>query len=218
MHLYVIRHAQSLNNALSESQREDDPGLTDLGHEQASTTAQWAQTVDLTRLISSPFRRTLQTAQHIRRAVGLKAQVWIDLHEQGGCQHGPDEDSFEGRPGMTDAQILESFAGFELADPIDHRGWWRSQRYETVEDSLVRAERVKQRLHEQFTHTDERVAVVTHGTFGKILIETLLERSPNAPIRGELYNAAVTRFEITPDETRMAFYNQIEHMPLSIVS
>ena len=35
MELYLIRHAQSQNNALPEEQRVEDPGLTELGNQQA---------------------------------------------------------------------------------------------------------------------------------------------------------------------------------------
>ena len=85
MQLFLIRHAQSQNNALPEEQRVEDPGLTELGHRQAELLADWVPALNLTRLITSPFRRTLLTTEPIRRATSLIPEVRVDLHEQGGC-------------------------------------------------------------------------------------------------------------------------------------
>ena len=65
MELYLIRHAQSLNNALPEEQRVEDPGLTELGLQQADCLGKWIGTLALTKVITSPFRRALETAKRI---------------------------------------------------------------------------------------------------------------------------------------------------------
>ena len=41
MELYLIRHAQSLNNALPAEDRVEDAPLTDIGHQQCSHLAKW---------------------------------------------------------------------------------------------------------------------------------------------------------------------------------
>ena len=101
MDLYLIRHAQSLNNAQPPELRVEDPALTDLGHEQSRRLAEHVTSLRLTKLITSPFRRALQTAEHIRLATGLIPEVRIDLHETGGCVSGIAPPLMVGRPGMT---------------------------------------------------------------------------------------------------------------------
>ena len=116
MELFLIRHGQSLNNFLPQEQRVEDPPLTDLGHQQAVLLAEWIESAGITRLISSPFRRTLETAEYVRRTTGLRPEIWIDLHEQGGCVAGPTPDCMVGRPGMTHGQISADFPGFQIGD------------------------------------------------------------------------------------------------------
>ena len=99
MELYLIRHAQSLNNALSSQDRVEDPPLTEIGQRQCDHLAKWIPSLKLTRLVTSPFLRTLQTADHIGRSVRLAPEVRIELHEQGGCVSGPTREFFVGRPG-----------------------------------------------------------------------------------------------------------------------
>ena len=107
MEFYIIRHAQSANNALlDQRQRVQDPPLTELGHRQAEIVAQHLvtgvdpeQKIDapegvtaahgrqgygLSRLYCSAMHRSLQTAWPIARAVGLVPDVWIDFHVSGG--------------------------------------------------------------------------------------------------------------------------------------
>ena len=98
MELYLIRHAQSENNAQPEEQRVEDPALTAMGRRQAGLLADWITSLNLTRLITSPFLRTLETTEAIRQATRLTPEVRVQLHEQGGCYRGYGPDGREGRP------------------------------------------------------------------------------------------------------------------------
>ena len=99
MDLYIIRHAQSTNNALPAEvelrERVCDPLLTELGYRQADHVAEhlatgrdgWSEAASadpeagggpsaaaygITRLVCSPMRRTLLTAQPASQALGLR--------------------------------------------------------------------------------------------------------------------------------------------------
>ncbi len=70
MKIYLIRHGE----AAEHWHEADDPGLSELGHQQAAETArkllpQLGQDV---RLISSPMVRAQETAQPLADALGLK--------------------------------------------------------------------------------------------------------------------------------------------------
>ncbi len=122
MELYIIRHAQSTNNALKNPRfRINDPALTALGHQQAELVAQHlADGVNLemtvgisdedthvnrrrgyklTRLYCSAMHRAMLTANHIGQATGLTPEIWLDIHEAGGIFDGyPDGGIFDGNP------------------------------------------------------------------------------------------------------------------------
>ena len=83
MHLYLIRHGQSENNALEESLRVKDPGLTEAGLTQVDYLGKWFSGRPLDVLITSPFRRALLTTVPIAKATGLTPIVRTAIHEVG---------------------------------------------------------------------------------------------------------------------------------------
>ncbi len=67
--IYFIRHAQSKFNAVFDALKPDpmifDAELSDLGRSQASRTGEIIDRLNITKVIVSPFTRTLQTASLI---------------------------------------------------------------------------------------------------------------------------------------------------------
>lgn len=208
MQLFLIRHAQSQNNALPEEERVEDPGLTDLGQRQAELLGEWIPKLELTRLITSPFRRTLLTTEPIRRATLLTPEVRVDLHEQGGCYSGHLVGSMNGRPGMDRRQIESEFVGYQVTDGIDERGWWQSKPYETWQDANRRATRLLEATREEFAHTDERVAYVMHADIKMLFLSHLQPELVECP-----WNTSITEVELTSDGHCLQNYNLIDHLP-----
>ena len=208
MELYLIRHAQSLNNARPVMERVEDPSLTELGQQQASHLAEWVSRLGLTRVVTSPFLRTLETAEHIRRTTQLEPDVQADLHEQGGCVSGEHPELMVGRPGRTRSQIAAEFPGFKVGSEIDGEGWWRSQPYESEEAARHRAARVLARTRARFGCTQERVAYITHGDFKRLLLQQLQPDDLEVP-----FNTSITKILISGDETTLADYNRVDHLP-----
>jgi 2,3-bisphosphoglycerate-dependent phosphoglycerate mutase len=213
MLLYLIRHAQSQNNALPEEQRVEDPGITELGREQAKCLAEWMPSLQLTRLYTSPFRRTLQTTEPICRTTSLTPEVRTALHEKGGCYHGYTPKNIVGRPGMTAAQIESEFPGFRIAGDIDGQGWWNSKPYETEQAARMRAGVLYQRTREEFANTDERVAFVMHADVKVLFLEHLDFDVPECPC-----NTSVTTIQITPEGNRLEEFNRVAHLPADSVT
>lgn len=112
MELYLIRHAQSQNNAVANAGRNRldpnagrhlssaDASLTDVGQDQARRVAEHLKkSVDKTdvrdgvadegtghgidRLYCSPMLRALQTTESIGKALGLSPEIWLDVQEEG---------------------------------------------------------------------------------------------------------------------------------------
>jgi 2,3-bisphosphoglycerate-dependent phosphoglycerate mutase len=208
MELFLIRHAQSANNALPEWERVEDPGLTDLGVEQAQCLAEWLPTLGLTHLITSPFRRTLLTAEAIGKSTELTPIVRVDLHEIGGCYRGYSPGQLRGRPGMNEKQIKAEFAGFEFDDSIAEAGWWGSKPYESRDDARQRAVRLLARTTEEFAHSQCRVAYVMHADFKQLFIEQFYDQNDLAIPR----NTSVSRVVLTGQSVQLADYNMSGHL------
>ena len=209
MKLYIIRHAQSENNARPDHERVEDPGLTEVGIQQANRLAEWSKSLQLTRLFCSPFLRTLLTTSPIAEATGLSPEVRVDLHEFGGCMSGPTIETMVGRPGMTRQQIVDRFPNYEISDAeeIDENGWWKSKPFETVQQVQNRASRLLQRTIADFAETDERVAYVMHADFKVTFLEMLSERTLQFP-----YNTSVSELTIDSAGKSLDDYNGVAHL------
>ena len=123
----------------------------------------------ITRLYTSPMRRCLQTTQPIARALGLAPEVWVDIHEHGGIwlDHG-EAVGRRGYPGITRSVLSAEFPGYTVPDRVSEAGWWRGA-YEELEAAEARAERVAETLR-GWGSLDEKIALVSHGTFGSLLL------------------------------------------------
>jgi len=219
MELFLIRHGQSMNNANPGQTRHHDPGLTEIGSAQAERLAAWGKTAGLTKIVASPFLRALQTAEFLRNQTGAPAEVWVDIHEQGGCCTGPDplEDlethAYQGQPGMTDAEIRAQYPHFQLPVEIDHRGWWQSHPFESMAEARSRAAMVVDRAKNDLAHTDDRIAVVCHGMLKLLVLDTLFggyvldENNVDVP-----YNTSVSRVVMTPSGVELDYYNGVPHL------
>lgn len=243
MQLYIIRHAQSTNNAIGEDKgRTHDPALTEVGLQQAQIVADYlAHTTPpddqifggfsqnghaptsgfgITRLYCSPMRRTLQTAQPISAALGLAPEVWIDIHEHGGIYLDySDERGVVGFPGMTRAEIATQFGHYVLPETVTDQGWWNpTHGMESYEALLERAVRVAVSLHEQAA-SHQHIAIVTHGTFANHLIKAIFGQLRGRQIFYHHYNTGISRIDFYDDGSLgLVYLNRINHLPLEFVT
>ena len=234
MQLYIIRHAQSTNNALpDERDRVCDPPLTPLGWRQAETLAHHLATrPDLEpprtppplpvgrrfqRLYCSAMLRALQTARPIAAALGLTPTVWPDIHECGGVYLDEPGGGRTGQPGLGRSAILGDFPGYELPETLAEEGWY-SGGFEEWEARQARAERVAAELLRQ-RESDAVVALVSHGDFIKTLLRVLFRQPPDIAIAYYHYNTAVTRLDLRADGYLDVHYlNRVDHLPPDLIT
>jgi broad specificity phosphatase PhoE len=242
MQLYIIRHAQSTNNALTdEKDRTYDPPLTDLGRRQAERVAGHLadglplderffpgknvngaapRGFGITRLYCSPMLRTLQTAQPISEALGIAPEVWVDIHEHGGLylEHA-DERGIVGFPGLSRREFAERFAHYVLPDGITDQGWWNPVHgMESEEASMERAVRVAASLREQ-SPSQEHIAIVTHGTFANHLIKAIFDQLPGRRLYYYHYNTAISRIDFYDSGwLALAYLNRVDHLSPDLIS
>jgi 2,3-bisphosphoglycerate-dependent phosphoglycerate mutase len=236
MRLYLIRHAQSANNALlDQRQRVYEPELTDLGVQQAACLAEYLATQPemptgvfgneryandqqyrFTHLYCSPMIRAMETARPIAQALGLEPSVWTSIHEIGGLFLEDEEGKSTGFAGPSRQQLLERFPGYTLPDEILDSGWWKVEAgRETTADYMARGVKLAIALRDR-AQTEDRIALVMHGAFMDILIKALLNQLPGKPFDMFYahYNTAITRFDFADgmDGMRLHYLNRVEHL------
>lgn len=237
MELYIIRHGQSTNNVsmiYDARDREADPPLTALGVRQAQKVATYLATAEnfdhwverkteerhliqgfgITRLYCSPMLRTLQTTLPISKALDLQPEVWPDIHEHGGLHL----DSGDGRgilgfPGLSRSAMMAQFPGYKLPPSITEDGWYDYSRgVEDIGSAMARAIRVAGVLKSQ-SNSDQRIAIVIHGTFADALVKAILNMLPNPDVYHLMYNTAITRIDFRRDGKIIPRYaNRVLHL------
>ncbi len=231
--LLLIRHAQSANNALPESQRVPDPGLTELGYRQANALAEFFHSRPPTHLYCSAFRRALETTFPIVKKLQLTPEVRWDLFEQGGCYEGYISGKTKPFAGMGRSQIRESFGDWKIDPQILDDGWYRGHPLESDQMAVARAERVANWLtHEIVPEHRERkapsrIACVIHADFKILLLQSLMKfatRNSSSEFtsfyqRGqEPWNTSLTELEWRSGEWHLNSLNQVPHLEPSYQS
>ena len=240
MQLYFIRHGQSENNALwmstgSHKWRSEDPGLTEVGRQQAEIVAQFLGQADptptlngrdiqnvagfgVTHLYSSLMVRAVTTGSIIATALGLPLAAWEDTHEWGGI-YLRDEQTDEpiGLPGRNRAYFEQHFPDFVLPDSLGEVGWW-NRPFEEPEQRLPRARCFLRDLIERHGHTDDRVAVVSHGGFFNFLLAAILDMPGREGYRFFLNNAAISRFDFNDEDTWLVYLNRVDFLPKELIT
>jgi 2,3-bisphosphoglycerate-dependent phosphoglycerate mutase len=237
MELFIIRHGQSTNNVsmiYDYKDREADPPLTELGQKQAAKVADYLAKVEnfdhwverktedretlqgfgITRIFCSPMLRTLQTTLPISKALNLQPEVWPDLHEHGGLHlDSGDERGILGFPGLGRSAMMEQFPGYVLNKSITDAGWYDfSHGVEDLASAMARAIRVAGVLKVQ-ANSQQRIALVIHGTFADALIKALMNILPNPELYFLMYNTGITRIDFRSDgRTVPRFMNRVAHL------
>jgi len=225
MQLYIIRHAQSENNALwartgSSEGRFSDPDITEIGHRQAQVVAQFLTSAkvkevpdrwdshnlagfDRTHLYSSYMLRAVKTGTYISEAVGLPLVAWEILHEWGGV-YDRDPETGDEIPlaGLNRAYFAEHFPNFVVEETLGEAGWWNFRPFELPAETIKRGARFLNELLERHSE-DDRVGIVTHGGFADSMFKVLIGHWPVYSRFDEQFDADTIPTELltnTPDE------------------
>lgn len=220
MQLYLIRHAESENNARQPHERTEDPPLTAVGRLQAQHLSNWVKTLKVDTLICSPVRRALQTTRYITAETGLHVHVWADIFEEGGIYRGYGPAALEGGPGLARSEVLYHFtehAGSTLDPSIGHEGWWNRNR-ESVEEAVSRATSVSKRFIETFGNSGRTVAAVTHADFKRKLLTQMLGQFVDASRLGTLRNTGITKLNYDGEHWRLDWFNSVTHLPAKLIT
>ncbi|MEW5869470.1 MAG: histidine phosphatase family protein [Chloroflexota bacterium] len=192
----------------------------------------------LTHLYSSLMVRAVATGAILSQALGLPLVAWPDLHEGGGVYLN-DEDSGEptGLPGNPRSFFEANYPALTLPPELGEDGWW-NRPYETRPERRARARRLLAELRQRHGNDHDRVAVVSHGGFFNHFMAVLLHlpdpaadipgapaaQNPAADLPGgplpwfTMSNAAIARFDFTPDEIKVSYLNRANFLPGELVT
>ena len=206
MNLFLIRHAESKNNICKNYQeRVSDPELTENGHLQSTYLAEFLQKGlhlsqrefeenqrPFDQIFCSAMQRSLETVRPIGVAVGLKPEVWLDIHEVGGIyEFNADFTKKIGLPGLNREQIQCSFPDYLLPDGIGDDGWWNKSA-ETLPEIILRAERVLNIIKNR-AEENVRLGLVTHGAFISSFLSLLFNLNIADGIAFQSHNCSISR-------------------------
>jgi len=153
--MILMRHGQSEFNVVYATTRVDpgieDPVLTTAGKRQAAEAGDRLGAIDLRRIVASPYRRTLHTAEIIAEHLGLSVVIEPLVRER--C-------FFVCDLGSPRSEISARWPGFEFGDLAER--WW-PEPDETEEELQVRCDAFRSTMAAaaDWPH----VAVVSHWGF-----------------------------------------------------
>jgi ribonuclease H / adenosylcobalamin/alpha-ribazole phosphatase len=180
----MLRHGvtkHTLNKVFSGS-GGDDPGLTDLGREQAKrAAARLAKRGPIDAIVSSPLRRTRETADVLANELGLDVELEPGFAEMG----------FGEWDGLAFFDIMKRW-------PDDMRSWLDSPDVappggESFDTVLKRVDEARQRLLTDYEA--QTVVVVSHVTPIKMMLRLALETEMELIQHFELAPASITTIQ-----------------------
>jgi len=176
--IYFIRHAQSKFNAVFDALKPDpmifDAELSELGHHQATRTGEAISKLNITKIIVSPFTRTLQTASLIfgdRRLFQINAMVREQLSNS--CDIGTHPEKLGEIYSHLDFSHLDD-CWWHQGEP-DHRGFATESHevlLERVGKFITCLQEDRSLLHDNHEsasddQSERSIAIVSHGNFIK---------------------------------------------------
>lgn len=196
--LVLVRHGvtdHTVHKRFSGGLASSNPPLNDEGRAQARATGEWLRPLagDLTRIVSSPVRRTRETAEELAALLSLEVSV----------EPGVAEMEFGSWDGLTYAEVHERF-------PDDLSSWLGDLDAAPHGGESLRA--VQARVREGrdrllAAHAGETVVVVSHVTPIKVLVADAVGASLDAAYRMELAPASVTVLSYFDAHPQLRLFN-----------
>lgn len=217
MRIHITRHGQPERKSGTSNDHQyppGDPPLTAQGREQATCLGRHLAAQNFRGpIFSSPYHRTLETAEMIARETNMQIFPTRELQEWVPKEGTPDFD------GMTLANIRSLFTHIDPAAALDHP--WFFTGPEAIPEVQVRARPfLKDLCDAQAAHAE--VLLVGHGASTSACINELLSQNKSADISEDPlknWNCSLSTIELEQfglgDLT--ACFN-IDHFPKEIVT
>ena len=245
--LYLIRHAQSQNNAIWDGRgdhqpgRKPDPEITDLGHRQAAVLAEHiahpaseprqhpyaeipATHYGLTHLYCSLMTRSILTAGYIAEACGMELTALPDIFEKHGIYDIDEQGNLFGIDGPGRDYFEQRFPHLGLPAAFNDQGWWSRP----VEDDLAFLQRMKAVVAEfqrRLGDSDETIGLVVHGDFIDQFVNEAMGVVRHQPSYDShwcgnwtFHNTSISRIDFSGTARSVVYLNRIDHLPNDLIS
>ncbi|MDQ1736192.1 MAG: ribonuclease / adenosylcobalamin/alpha-ribazole phosphatase [Pseudonocardiales bacterium] len=190
--LILLRHGVTEYTLAKRFAGRSDLDLLDEGRTQAEQAAERiARLGPVNAVVSSPLRRTRQTAQVVADRLGVDAGIDFDIEIEDGFA----ETDFGDWDGHTYPEVEARWPG-QLAKWLNDPAV-APPGGESFEAVTRRVRRARDRV--LAAHTDETVLVVTHVSPIKILVRLALDAPPSALHRMYLAPASISVVDYYPD-------------------
>ncbi|WP_214893190.1 histidine phosphatase family protein [Exiguobacterium sp. H66] len=142
--IYLIRHCEA-------SGQEPDAPLTENGHRQAKELVSFFESRSVDRILSSPFRRAIESIEAVAFQKNCPIEIQDDLRER-----------VLSRQPLTDWQehLQKTFTDFDYACPGG-------------ETSAEATRRIQDVLNDVWSHSAETSVLVTHGNLLALYLHSL---------------------------------------------
>ncbi|MDH3448134.1 MAG: histidine phosphatase family protein [Gammaproteobacteria bacterium] len=244
--LYLVRHAQSANNAIWDGSdhhpgRHPDPEITEIGHRQAHTLGQHlahphaeprqhpfvaADEVrfGLTHVYCSLMTRSILTAEYIAEACGLALEAHPEIFEKHGIYEADAEGSLRGLPGPGREYFAQRFPKLRLPRNINGEGWW-NRPFEEESAFVERMRKVVAETRQRLAGSDECIALVVHGDFLDQFVNELMgvdrhrhNYQNHWVANWAFHNTSISRIDFVDGAHNVVYLNRIDHLPNELVT
>lgn len=191
MYLYVIRHAQSLENIHQASSANCE--LSQLGFKQAQRIATFFEKVDVSHIFCSPFTRTIQTGTPLSHMKGKSIVLIPELSEVFmEMENVPSKSDYQWE---TCDEITSAFPHTCFSDRHQpSEAWWPESYPETGINVYERVKRFYENELSALFSTNEHVVVFAHCATAACLRKIL---NPVCDI--DMPNAVIYQHELTSE-------------------
>lgn len=157
---YFVRHGQTEWNAIRRMQGQWNSDLNDLGRQQADINGRFLAGLNIEHIVASPLDRTRQTAEIINKHLDVSLE-FDDRIKEWDCGDWSGE--------MWD-EVAEKWP-IEFSEWQANRFHYRGPNCENYPDMIERAHPF---LEEIINIEHKKVAIVSHGIIGRIMVSVLL--------------------------------------------
>lgn len=183
LELFLVRHGETEWNRENRMQGRLDSELTGRGRAQARTHAKVLTEFGIQRIFSSPLGRARRTAEIIAKPIGLEVEVDKRLAERHMGDLG----------GLTLEEIQVRFPE-EWEERISRPFEYRPPGGESLTDM---ATRVAPFLEAIEALAGQRIAIVSHGVMGRVILGRFLKLKANELVKVRVPNDVIYRLEVT---------------------
>ncbi|GEN44433.1 histidine phosphatase family protein [Alkalibacillus haloalkaliphilus] len=196
MDLLIVRHGQSVADIEGRHEGRADFPLTDLGKEQADKLATWVSAhYEVDRIISSPLKRALTTAESIAESVGVSVEQDRALMEWNNGQLAGElkSEAKEKYPLPKEGRKLHDEL-YDCESMINFRA-----RVETFWSKLMEAEA-------------ERIVIVAHGGTINMLYQSFLNLPMDTNVALHTGDTGVHLWQVKDGKKIIKFSNSQVHL------